>query len=233
MRKKDFESRIGKLILDRNFPYLQPYFYNHPFALRCELGIGEDAETYLKNASDRAERIFSILFPDGPDAVFFNDYVIDDSDSGEAEDDPEEIETAIRNRIGREAERLRFLIGYRMRYRHITVRCLALPDPELADEVLRRNRIVCYSDGKGFDCKKLMLRQLTDGNSPGISFVSFRNECIYSIYDDRGCDIVFAVYEKMAEFYARLEPFFLPYDAEEMLRRRNAGREHSDPHLQL
>jgi hypothetical protein len=52
-----------------------------------------------------------------------------------------------------------------------------------------------------------------------ISFVSFENECILSIYDSRGCDIVFATQEKMKEFYHTLEPYFLDYDRAEMERR--------------
>ena len=51
--------------------------------------------------------------------------------------------------------------------------------------------------------------------------MSFENECILSIYDDRGCDIVFATKEKMREFYNKLNPYFLEYDAEEMSRRFN------------
>ena len=42
-----------------------------------------------------------------------------------------------------------------------------------------------------------------------------------SIYDHRGCDIVFATKEKMREFYNKLKPYFLEYDAEEMSRRFN------------
>ncbi len=214
-------SRIGAMILDRSFSYLQPYFYRHPFALRCELGIGDDDETYMKNAEARAEAIFGILFPDGPDAVFFNDYVTDRTESGDADVElsPEEAEAWLRDRIGAETARLRFLMEYQMKYRHIVVRGLELPDPGLADVILRRNRVVCYPDGKKFDCRSLIRRQLTDPDSPEISFVSFRNECILSVYDDRGCDAVFAEYDKMAEFYPKLEPFFLPYDAAEMKRR--------------
>ena len=54
-----------------------------------------------------------------------------------------------------------------------------------------------------------------------VHFVSFENECILSIYDDRGCDIVFTTKEKMREFYNKLKPYFLEYDAEEMSRRFN------------
>ena len=34
-------SQIEKLISDVSFLYKEPWFYNHPFALRCELGIGD------------------------------------------------------------------------------------------------------------------------------------------------------------------------------------------------
>ena len=28
--------KVEELILSRDFDYLQPYFYNNPYALRCE-----------------------------------------------------------------------------------------------------------------------------------------------------------------------------------------------------
>ena len=49
--------------------------------------------------------------------------------------------------------------------------------------------------------------------------MSFENECIYSVYDDRGCDVVFFTHGKMKEFYNKLKPYFLDYDIEEMERR--------------
>ena len=72
---------IEKLILDRDFVYLQPYFYNNPFALRCELGIGRGKE-YEKTAKRRAEEIYGILFPKGADAVIFNYWIYDYSYDG-------------------------------------------------------------------------------------------------------------------------------------------------------
>jgi hypothetical protein len=47
-------SEIEKMITDASFLYREPWFYKHPFALRCELGIGESKHTYLKNAKKRA-----------------------------------------------------------------------------------------------------------------------------------------------------------------------------------
>ena len=43
-------SKIEAMILDRAFDYLQPYFYNNPYALRCELGIGDTKEAYMSQA---------------------------------------------------------------------------------------------------------------------------------------------------------------------------------------
>ena len=83
----------------------------------------------------------------------------------------------------------------------------------------RRHRIVCYSDGTGFDDHGLIEKQISNSDSPEISLISFENECIFSVYDDRGCDIVFTVYEKIKAFYPLLQPYFLDYDLAEMERR--------------
>ena len=45
---------------------------------------------------------------------------------------------------------------------------------------------------------------------------SFKNNFIYSIYDDRGCDIVFFDEEKYKKFYLKLKKYFLDYDREGM-----------------
>lgn len=52
--------------------------------------------------------------------------------------------------------------------------------------------------------------------NPLVSFVSLENQCIFSVYDDRGCDIVFFSNEKYKEFYIKLEQYFLDYDREKM-----------------
>ena len=219
------ESKIENLIRDREFAYLQPYFYNNPYALRCELGIGD--EEYLENAKKRAGEIYDILFPGGADAIIFNHWIFDYSESGEAkkisyeelECDPGEL---IQNTLEEEMEQLKFLLEYQAQYRHHAVRDLSTYGDFDDDYIgkLRRNRIVCYSDGTPFDYRSLIDLQI-NGKGHQIGFVSFRNECILSVYDDRGCDVVFATHEKMEEFYPRLEPYFLDYDKEEMERRLN------------
>ena len=74
-------SKIEQLIRDKEFSYLQPYFYNNRYALRCELGVGE-GDQYMINAKNRAMEIFNILFADGIDAIIFNYWIFDYSDSG-------------------------------------------------------------------------------------------------------------------------------------------------------
>lgn len=219
-------SLIEQLICDRNFSYLQPYFYNHPYALRCELGIGE-GEVYLVNARKRAMDIFKILFPCGADAFIFNYWLYDNSESGEAirhhmeemEDNPDDL---IENTIESEMERLRFLMKNQVKYRHIAVKDLKTYgcfDDDPGKE--RRNRIICYADSETeIEHEKLINMQI-NWEGPEIGLVSFENECILSVYDDRGCDVVFATPEKMKEFYHRLKPYFLPYDMEEMEKRYN------------
>ena len=212
-------SEIERLILSRDFPYLQPYFYNHPWALRCELGQGRSRSAFRRKARERAEAIYHVLFPNPADAVIFNYRLEDWSNTGPAlteawEISAEEAAGLLKANIRAEVTQLRFLESMQNRYRHTAVRDL----PFDGVEGVRRHRIVCYADEIGFDDLGLLRRQLRD-EGLDISLVSFANECILSVYDDRGCDIVFASREKLAEFYPRLEPFFLDYDREEMARR--------------
>lgn len=217
-------SKVEEMLLNPSFDYLQPYFYTNRYALRCELGVGNDTVEYMDNARLRAKQIHEILFPDGADAIAFNYWMYDWSDSGDAEekqyDAPVEV---IERRVKSEMRALRFLSEKIMKYRHTCVRGLktyAYPsDPDY--QTTRRNRIICYSDGIGFDDIALINGQIDSEDNSEVSLVSTKNECIMSVYDDRGCDIVFATYEKMKTFFPFLKPFFLPYDLEEMERRFN------------
>lgn len=218
-------SKVEEQILSREFDYLHPYFYNNPYALRCELGIGNTTEEYLSQARQRANVIYDILFSNGADAIIFNYWINDWSGSGEAEgkacESEEIVAGIIDRRIQAESNSLRFLSAHMMKYRHVAVKNLKTydepGDPDFDSR--RRHRIVCYSDGIGFDDRGLIEKQISDGDSPEISLISFENECILSVYDDRGCDIVFMTYEKMKSFYPALSPFFLAYDLAEMERR--------------
>lgn len=183
----------------------------------------------MRQARQRANAIYDLLFPRGADAILFNYWINDWADSGEAEGKAwESEETAagiIDSRIQMESDSLRFLSEYMMKYRHVAVKDLKTYDePGDPDyDSRRRHRIVCYSDGLGFDDRGLMEKQLSDGDSPEISLVSFENECIFSVYDDRGCDVVFMTYEKMKAFYPSLRPYFLDYDLAEMESRLQKG----------
>lgn len=208
-------SLIHDLLCDESFAYLQPYFYNHPYALRCELGIGDSDEAYLRNARSRALAIYHLLFPKGADAIIFNYWMYDYLTDGA----PEEY-TNIRYMASLERKVLQHLLTCQKKYRHRAIRNLKTYD-EPGDEDfdrIRRHRILCYSDGKPFPFEKIIDEELS-GQGYETSFVSFENDCILSIYDDRGCDIVFAAKEKMKEFYPALEPYFLAYDLEEMQKR--------------
>lgn len=130
------------------------------------------------------------------------------------------MEENLAHALAVEAKKYRFLRENQFRYRHVTVRNLPTYD-ETGDpdcELIRRNRVVCFSDGKGFDHETLLRNEIFwEGHE--VSFLSFENECIFSVYDDRGCDIVFMTREKLREFYHKIEPYFLDYDREEMERR--------------
>ena len=216
------KSIVEQMICSSDFSYLQPYFYRHPYALRCELGVGEDQ--YMENAKRRAMEIYHILFPAGADAIIFNHWIYDYCDSGDADYSdygPEDINDLVQNILDNEVEKLRFLLSCQRKYRHLSVKDLETYDgPDDVDfDRQRRNRIVCYSDGIGFDFENLIAREVEVVNGHEVSFVSFENECIFSVYDDRGCDIVFMTHDKLKAFYSKLQPYFLEYDVEEMQKR--------------
>ncbi len=216
-----YTSIVEQRICSREFPYLQPYFYNHPYALRCELGMGDTHEEYIANAKQRALEIYHILFPTGVDTMMFNHWLYDHCDSGDAGGDllngHDSAEEAIQYWVNAKADTLRFLLEQQFKYRHLTVRNLDTYDADCS-ETERRNRVICYSDGIGFDYEALIEQEI-EWEGHDVSFVSFENECIFSVYDDRGCDIVFMTHEKLKKFYHRLQPYFLEYDVEEMEKR--------------
>ena len=228
-------SHIEELLLSREFSYLQPWFYNHPWALRCELGAGNSKSAFRRRALARAREIYQILFPVPADAVIFNYWMNDYSTTGgpwgqNCGQDAEGIAFVLKTELEEETRKLRFLETMQSRYRHVTVRNLATyAEPGGPETCTLRHRVICYPDDRGFDDPALLRRQLTEEEDTGldIGLVSFTNECILSIYDDRGCDVVFACPEKFSEFYPRLEPFFLDYDRAEMAcRLRSATSAH-------
>ena len=201
-------SKIEEMITDASFLYRQPWFYNYPFALRCELGIGNSRGVYLKNAKKRAYEILDILYQKSPEAKFF-DYYIEDLSLGEGE-------IYVKNTIRYSAENIKFLAKHINHYEHAVVRNIE-PDEDARGFHIQKNRIICYTDEK-YPYKNRIVKNLS-WKDRTVHFVSFENECILSIYDNRGCDIVFATKEKMRAFYSKLEPYFLAYDLEEMQKR--------------
>ena len=215
-------SIVEANILSKDFEYLPPFFYHNAFALRCELGIGDTPEEYRDSAQQRAMEIYRLLFPDGSDALFFDYWLYDDclSECPEPESESVGNQQELHNATIEDGiASMRFLFRFQEQYRHIVVRDLPGFDDDEDNAVLRRNRVVCYADGKVFDAESIISDQLDCQTNPLVSFVSFEKDLIFSVYDDRGCDIVFSTHEAMAALYKKLEPYFLDYDSEEMVRR--------------
>ena len=183
---------ISKQILDGSFLYQQPWFYNNKLALRCELGIGEDKE-YMDNAFRRAINIANILFDNKRiDAAFYHRYFDKD---GYAYDGA----------------------GFVLNIDEIVEldRSMLLDLQEIDDDTSAVKRYISYNiDFVTFE--SILKSQIECQLNPLMSFVSFDNQCIFSVYDDRGCDIVFFDVEKYKEFYIKLEQYFLDYDRETM-----------------
>lgn len=204
-------SKIEAMLLDADAPYFQPFFYNNALALRCALGVGR-GEEYMKNARERAGRIASLLFPDGPDAAVFNHPLYDLTDSGPAmerefAESPGEAESISAGYLRQVIWQTRFLLTMQLKYRHRAVRGV-----RAGEDGERRVRMLCYADGTPIDAAALIGEELKDRYHCDLGLVSFENECVLCVYDDRGCDIVFADARKFIELYPLLEPYFLEYD---------------------
>ena len=185
-------NNINKKLLDSSFLYLQPWFYNNKLALRCELGIGESNE-YMNNAFYRAINIANILFENKKiDAAFFNRYFDNDGHAYDTNDFTLGIEAIVE-----------------------LDRCSLVQLEEVDDDVSAVKRYISY--GIDFETLENILKsQIECQLNPLVSFVSFDNQFIFSVYDDRGCDIIFYSSEKFKEYYLKLEPYFLDYDREKM-----------------
>ena len=142
--------------------------------------------------------------------LYFFDHYIEDVSSWDG--------INVNNTIRYFKRNIKFLSQHVNKYENTIVFNIPLDEDEKENNV-QKNRIICYADSK-YPYKKRAIENFSWG-SRTVHFVSFENECILSIYDDRGCDIVFATKEKMREFYNKLKPYFLEYDAEEMSRRFN------------
>lgn len=182
---------IIEQLSDDSFLYLQPWFYNNQLALRCELGIGEDK--YMENAFSRAIQIASILFENRKiDAAFFNQY-FDADGSVHVEGD---FELNIDKKIDLN-------------------RNLLLASDDIDDDISAVKRCIAY-DVDFTTLESILKNQIERQINPLVSFVSLDNQCIFSVYDDRGCDVVFFTKEKYKEFYVKLEQYFLDYNREKM-----------------
>lgn len=191
-------NTIEETILSRDFSYEPPYFYKNDFALRCELGIGENKKEYFTNAKKRAAAIFRILFENDVDMFFFDNYIYDfDSDVGNT--------VYIKNIISLEKKRIKFCLGYQKKFKHMVIRDIPFDED---DGIARRNRICCYPNKK-FNAIKVINSQIDRQDNPTIHFVSFDNSCIFTVYDDRGCDIVLFDKSKFRKFYPLLQNIFL------------------------
>ena len=174
-------------IIDSTFDYSRPWFYRNKLALRCELGIGK-GKKFMDNAIDRAMKIAYILFENKKiDAAFYDEYFID----GKACE------------VGNFGINIAEVINLDMDVLH----SINMIDEDI-DAVKR-----CISYDIDFAVfERIIKNQIDNQHSPLVSFVSFGNEFIFSVYDDRGCDIVFFSEDKYKEFYAKLELYFLDYD---------------------
>ncbi len=157
-------SQIEKLILSRDFDDESPHFYRNPWALRCELGLGQ-GEAWTKSARERARAIYRLLFPKPADAALFDDWLIDYTfDTGEAV-----CLGPVGEAIRMETARLRHLFRCLRTWRHRVVKNLR---PQTPQDAHVRSRVICYSDGRPFDDLAIIDEQI-DEKGFGTGLVSY------------------------------------------------------------
>ena len=184
-------NTMREKIIDPTFDYSQPWFYRNKLSLRCELGIGQGKE-YFDNASKRAMKIANILFENKKiDAAFYVEYFID----GKACE------------VGNFGININEVINLDMDVLHSV---------DLIDEDIDTVKRYISYDIDFAVLEEIIKNQIENQYSPLVSFVSFDNQFIFSVYDDRGCDIVFFCEDKYVEFYPKLKDYFLDYDREKM-----------------
>ena len=184
-------GNIIEELTNDEFLYLQPWFYNNELALRCELGIGED--DYMENAFSRAIQIANILFADRKiDVAFFHQYFDSDGSVHIAGDFTLKIAKKVNLNIN-----------------------MLIDAGDIDDDISAVIRCISY-DIDFTSLESILKSQIYCQVNPLVSFVSLENQCIFSVYDERGCDIVFFSKEKYKEFYIKLEQFLFDYDREKM-----------------
>lgn len=184
-------NTMREKIINSTFDYSQPWFYRNKLALRCELGIGQGKE-YFDNALKRAMKIANILFENKKiDAAFYVEYFIDGKacEVGSFDINIDEVIDLDMN----------ILHGMGM----------------IDEDIETAKRYISY-DIDFAVLEGIIKNQIENQHSPLVSFVSFDNQFIFSVYDDRGCDIVFFCEDKYVEFYPKLKDYFLDYDREKM-----------------
>lgn len=168
-------SIVKEKIEDINFLYQQPWFYNNKLSLRCELGIGDES-VYLENAVKRALDILNILFKDDIiDCVFLDEYTIED----DINDNVIFVNDEVKSNDINEHFTFDKIIDLNITHN----------DNELYENFVSIKRHFVYDVDKSIIETIIKQQILNDSNI--YHFVSFNNNFIYSIYDDRGCDIVF------------------------------------------
>lgn len=201
------ENEMIKRLMDAQFGYERPWFYSNALALRCDLGRSR----FRRESYKRALKIFKELFGSGVDFVFIDHFVYDISR------DWQNVEF-ISESLGTDDNRVAKILFGLQGFPHATVEDIPVDKATYSEDLLKVNRCIAKTTGQKLDYKKYIKYNLS-GESPEVHFVSLENDCIYSIYDNRGADIVFFSKDRYKKFFSILQPYLSAYDLEEMKNR--------------
>lgn len=185
------KSKIEQTVLKPDFCCGDQFTGGNIFTLRCVV----ESKTEL----------FRALFERGVDAGFYHLFLYDRAGELASEGDRAHV-------LQEEDERFRQFCAW-ANYPHVLISDVAKGDGE---RLLRVDRLICYFNGIARESLPNFERSIGCGENR-LHLISFRNECVFSVYDDR-CEVIFATKEKYCEFFARFKPYCLSGDMRIMQR---------------
>lgn len=181
-------NKVKAKICDKGFAYNEPYFYNNHLALRCELGV--DKEKYLESAVNRAREICEIVFKGKVDCFFIDQFFYNDDTDNQQ------------------------ILKYKSEFLYEEIDDISIVEDDWEETPVKITRSVFYPDRD--ITNELIKENIVNHNAFHSHLVSYDNDCIVSIYDERGLDIVFFNEDKYCEMYEKLFDYLLQYDIEVM-----------------
>ena len=202
--------------MQRNFPNLElrpPLFYNWDIGIRFELGVNYDVDDayenspYIKEVYKRAITLFKTLHLPNDDMYL----VVDVNDFADSETFKRKV-----NIFSKYVKEKSVLLQLQQK----TIPYILPEDNEDGTYRTHRFTLKCKTSDLQFVPMLKAICNQDIGISPRIShrayFINRRNNTIFHIYDDRGCDLIAASSHAMRDIYEGYSDWILDYDRDKI-----------------